>query len=61
MKHTYTIEDLMRAFNKSRPTIWRWHKKGAIPKPDIHKGANPLWTHKTIGHLLPNQNTSAST
>jgi predicted DNA-binding transcriptional regulator AlpA len=60
INQTYSIEDLMKIFKKSRPTIWRWRNKGILPKPDIEQGSFPVWFKATLENHLPNLNTTPS-
>jgi hypothetical protein len=59
MKNAYTIEDLMAALRVSRPTIFRYRKKGIIPAPDVDIG-HPIWFKATLDAALPNLTTNPS-
>jgi predicted DNA-binding transcriptional regulator AlpA len=57
VKNAYTIEDLMTKLGVSRPTIFRYRKKGIIPKPDVDTG-HPIWFKATLDAALPNLTTN---
>lgn len=41
-------------FNVSEPTIWRWVKSGALPKP-IKIGGRSFWLASDIADLIEKQ------
>ena len=58
-KLTLGVKDLMQIFNKSRPTIYRWHGDGTLPAT-INLGGKKgkrhlIWSRDSILSLLENQ------
>ena len=62
-KLTLGVKDLMEIFDKSRPTIYRWHGDGTLP-PAISLGGKKgkrhlIWSRDSILSLLENRNRGA--
>lgn len=60
MEKTYKINDWLLFLNCSRSTLWRYIKKGKVPKPAT-VDPTPRWEKApSLNGFQPNQNTSAS-